>query len=117
MTLWLLDLGTECSLRICIGKPCGGVRPLTVGHDDNVYLKGFVQQALQKEIARLQILPDNICSYQWGKDCSDATIVDGIVKEVLLHNDEYYMAEIDDDAEKIFDRLYMELQAVLLLLY
>jgi hypothetical protein len=43
--------------------------------------------------------------------------VDGIVKEVLLHNDEYYMAEIDDDAEKIFDRLYMELQAVLLLLY
>ena len=41
MTLRLLDLGTECSLRICIGKPCGGVRPLTVGHDDNVFLNGF----------------------------------------------------------------------------
>jgi hypothetical protein len=41
MTLRLLDLGTECSLKICIGKPCGGVRPLTVGHDDNVFLNGF----------------------------------------------------------------------------
>jgi hypothetical protein len=47
MTLWLLDIGTECSLRICIGKPCGGVRPLTVGHDDNVFLNGLAQQAIQ----------------------------------------------------------------------
>lgn len=43
--LQLLDIGTECSLRICIGKPCGGVRPLTVGHDDNVFLHGLAQQA------------------------------------------------------------------------
>jgi hypothetical protein len=55
-------------------------------------LNGFAQQALQKEIARLQVLPEKICSYQLGKGCSDATIVDGIVKEVLLQNDEYYMA-------------------------
>ena len=79
MALRLLDLGTECSLRICIGKPCGGVRPLTVSHDDNVYLNGFAQQVLQKEIARLQILPENLCSYQRGKGCNNATIVDGVV--------------------------------------
>jgi hypothetical protein len=116
MALRLLDLGTECSLCICIGKPCGGVRPLTVGHDDNVFLNGFAQQALQKEIARLQVLPENLCSYQQGKGCSDATIVDGIIKEVMLQNNDFYMAEIDDDAEKMFDRLYIELQGALLLL-
>eukprot|EP00590_Aulacoseira_subarctica_P005294 CAMPEP_0172416722 /NCGR_PEP_ID=MMETSP1064-20121228/3216_1 /TAXON_ID=202472 /ORGANISM="Aulacoseira subarctica , Strain CCAP 1002/5" /LENGTH=1681 /DNA_ID=CAMNT_0013154579 /DNA_START=343 /DNA_END=5384 /DNA_ORIENTATION=- len=116
MALRLLDLGTECSLRICIGKPCGGVRPLTVSHDDNVYLNGFAQQVLQKEIARLQILPENLCSYQRGKGCNNATIVDGVVKEILLQNNTFYMAEIVDDAEKMFDRLFMELQAVLLLL-
>ena len=100
MALRLLDTGTECSLRICIGKPCGGVRPLTVGHDDNVFLNGLAQQAIQQELARLHILPDNICSYQKGKGCADATIVDGIVKEIALQNDDFYLAEIDDDAEK-----------------
>ena len=116
MALRLLDIGTECSLRICIGKPCGGVRPLTVGHDDNVFLNGLAQQAIQQEIARLKIIPENICSYQKGKGCADATIVNGIVKEIALQSGLYYLAEIDDDAEKMFDRLYIELQAVLLLL-
>jgi hypothetical protein len=82
LTLRLLDIGTECSLRICIGKPCGGVRPLTVSHDDNVFLNGLAQQAIQREIARLKILPQNIVSYQKGKGCADATIVDNIVKEI-----------------------------------
>ena len=116
MTLRLLDVGTECSLRICIGKPCGGVRPLTVGHDDNVFLNGLAQQAIQKEIARLKIIPENVCSYQKGKGCADATIVDGIVKEVALQDNRCFVAELDDDAEKMFDRLYLELQIVLLLL-
>ena len=117
MALRLLELRTECSLRICIGKPCGEVRPLAVGHDDNVYLNGFAQQAIQKEIARLQILPENLCSHQKGKGCSNATIVDGVVKEILLQNNKFYMmAEIDDDAGKMFDRLYIELQTALLLL-
>jgi len=75
MTLRLLDTGTECSLRICIGKPCGGVRPLTVGHDDNVFLNGIAQQAIQKEIARNRVLPETVFSYQKGKGCSDATII------------------------------------------
>jgi hypothetical protein len=35
---------------------------------------------------------------------------------VALQNNKYYLAEIDDDAEKMFDRLYLELQAALLLL-
>jgi hypothetical protein len=116
LTLRLLDLGTQCSLRICIAKPCGGVRPLTVGHDDNVFLNGIAQQAIQKEIARTKILPENVCSYQKGKGCNDATIVDSIVKEVALQNNDYYLAEIDDDAEKMFDRLYLEIQAALLML-
>jgi hypothetical protein len=64
MTLRLLDIRTENSLRICVGKPCGGVRPLTVGHADNVFLNGLAQQAIQQEIARNKLLPDNICSYQ-----------------------------------------------------
>jgi len=51
MTLRLLDIGMECSLRFCIGKPHGGVRPLTVGYDDNVFLNGLAQQGKQREIA------------------------------------------------------------------
>jgi len=34
-----------------------------VGHDDNVFLNGLAQQAIQKEIARLKVLPENLCSY------------------------------------------------------
>jgi hypothetical protein len=45
----------------------GGVRPLTVGHDDNVFLNGMAQQAIQREIARLKVLPHNVYSYQKGK--------------------------------------------------
>jgi hypothetical protein len=116
MALWILDIGTESLLQICIGKPCGGVCPLTIGHDDNVFLNGLAQQAIQKEIARIQLLPDNLCSYQRGKGCNDATIVDKVVKEVALQNNTFYPAEIDDDAEKRFDHLHIELQAALLLL-
>jgi hypothetical protein len=116
MALRLLDFGTENSLRICIGKPCGGIRPLTVGHDDNVFLNGIAQQAIQKEIARLKVLPENVCSYQKGKGCAYATIVDCVVKEIALQKDEFFLAELVDDAEKMFDRLHLELQAVLLML-
>jgi hypothetical protein len=114
LALRLLDMGTENSLRICIGKPCGGVRPLTVGHDNNVFLNGIAQQAIQVEIANLKILPENLCSYQRGKGCSDATIVSCVTKEVAIQSDEYYLAEISDDAGKMFDRLYIKLQVALL---
>jgi hypothetical protein len=62
------------------------------------------------------VLPKNICSYQKGMGCSNATIVDGVVKEIALQENQYFIAEIDDDAEKMFDRLYLELQIALLLL-
>jgi hypothetical protein len=75
MALRLLDIGTESSLRRCIGKPCGGVRPLIVGHDNNVFSNGLAQQAIQKEIAHIKLLPENLCSYQRGKGCGDATII------------------------------------------
>jgi hypothetical protein len=94
-------LGTKCSLQICIANPCGGIQPLTVGHGDNVFLNGLAQQALQKEIARLKILPENLCSYQNGKGCGDATIVDSVVKEAALQTNTFYLAEIDDDAKKM----------------
>ncbi len=116
MTLRLLDTGTECSLRICIGKPCGGVRPLTVGHDDNVFLNGIAQQAIQQEIAKNRVLPETIFSYQKGKGCSDATIIDCIVKETAIQNNDHYVADLSDDAEKMFDRLYIEIQIALLML-
>jgi len=116
LTLRLLDIGTECSLTICIGKPCGGVRPLTVSHDDNVFLNGLAQQAIQKEIARLKILPQTIVSYQKGKGCADATIGDNIVKEIALQNNDYFLAELSDNAEKMFNRFYLELQITLSLL-
>jgi len=112
----LLDLGMESSLRICIGKPCGRVCPFRVGHVDNVFLNGLAQQAIQQEIAHLNILPGTLCSYQKGKGCGDATIIDCVIKEVALQENDVYLAEIVDDAEKMFDRLYIELQLVLLML-
>jgi hypothetical protein len=86
------------------------------GHDDNVFLNGLAQQAIQKEIVRLKLLPDNICSYQRGKGCADATIVDQIVNEVALQRNDCYVAKIDDDTEKMFDHLHLEIQAALLML-
>jgi hypothetical protein len=103
MTLRLLDIGTESSLRICIGKPCGGIRPIMVGHDDNAFLNSIAQQATQKEIARLELLPENLCSYQKSKRCGDAVIVNCIVKEVALQTNTFCLAEIDNDAEQMFD--------------
>jgi hypothetical protein len=116
MALRLLDIGTESTLHICIGKPCEGIRPLTVGHDDNVFFNGLTQQAIQKEMARLKLLPENLHSYQKVNGCGDATIIDNIVKEVALQNNNFYLAQIDDDAEKMFARLYLEVQIALLLL-
>jgi hypothetical protein len=81
-----------------------------------VFLNGIAQQALQREIAKAKILPENIYSYQKRKGCADATIVDGIVKEIALQNDDHYMAQLSDHAEKMFDRLYIELQVALLYL-
>lgn len=100
MALRLLDTGTECSLCICIGKPCGGVRPLTVGHDDNIFLNGVAQQAIQQEIAKNGVLPENVYSYQKGKGCTNATLIDSITKEIALQTDEYYVADLSSDAEK-----------------
>jgi hypothetical protein len=51
-----------------------------VSHDDNVFLNGLAQQEIQQEIAWLKILPEKLCSYQKGKGCGDATIVDTVVK-------------------------------------
>lgn len=39
-----------------------------------------------------------------------------MVKEIALQNDDYYLEELSDDAEKMLDRLYIELQIALLLL-
>ena len=55
MAFRLLDICTECSLQICIGKPCGSVRPFMVGHNDNVFLTGLAQQAIQQEISKKKI--------------------------------------------------------------
>jgi hypothetical protein len=87
-----------------------------VGHDDNVFLNGLAQQAIQKEISRMNVLPPNIVSFQKGKGCADATIIDLVVKEIALQNNYFYLAELSDDAEKISDRLYMEIQIALSLL-
>jgi hypothetical protein len=87
-----------------------------VGHNDNVFLNGLAQQAIQKEIARTNLLPDNLYSYQKGKGCVDAIIIGCIVKEIAVQNDDYYLVELSDDTEKMFHRLYVELQMALLLL-
>ena len=84
-------------------NPCGRVCPLTVGHDNNVYLNGLAQRAIQREIARLNLLSDNLYSYQKGKGCNDATMVDCIVREIAVQNDDFYLAELSNDAEKMFD--------------
>jgi len=81
-----------------------------------VFLNKLAQQAIQNEIARIKLLPKNLCSYQKKKGCGDATIVDNVVKEVALQNNMFYLAEINDNTEKMFDRLYLELQAALILL-
>jgi hypothetical protein len=83
----------------------GGVRPLSVGHDDNVFLNGLAQQAIQKEFSWNKLFPESLCSYQRGKGCSDATIIDTIVLEVALQKNACYLAIIDDNAEKMFDIL------------
>jgi hypothetical protein len=99
-----------------MGKPCGGVRHLMVRQDDNVFLNGIAQQAIQQEIAKHKILPENVFSFQKGKGCSDATLIDTIIKETALQNNDYYMADLSDDAKKMFDRLYLDLQIALLYL-
>lgn len=58
-------LELNCSLRNCIRKPVLSQS----GHDDNVFLNSLAQQAIQEEIARLNIMPENVCSYQKGNGC------------------------------------------------
>jgi len=42
--------------------------------------------------------------------------VDGVRKEIAIQSNKYYVAGIGDDAEKMFDQLFLALQLVLLLL-
>jgi len=43
-------------------------------------------------------------------------VIDGIVKEIALQNNDFYLAERSDDVKKMLDRMYIELQLALLLL-
>jgi hypothetical protein len=62
------------------------------------------------------MLPENLCSYQKEKGSGNATILDSVVKEIALQSNTFFLAEIDDDAEKMFNWLYLEIQIALLLL-
>jgi hypothetical protein len=57
---YIIKCKLQMTMRLCIGKPCGIVHPLIVGHDDNVYLNGLAQKAIQREIARVNLLPENL---------------------------------------------------------
>jgi hypothetical protein len=83
-------------------------------YNDSVYLNGFAQRSLHCLLSQHNVLPPNLCSYQKGKGCSNATLIDSIVQDVALEENQYYFAKIDDGAEKMFDRLYIELQITLL---
>jgi len=114
LTLRLIDEFTERAYRICIPKPDGGVRPLTVAHDDNCFLNANIQKSFQRSMREKKIINENIFSFQKGKSCADATIIDCIIRELALASGNRYVACLEEDLEKMFDRIPCELQALLL---
>jgi len=109
LSLRIIDRETERSLRVCIPKADEGVRPITVAHDDNCFMNMLVQKAFQSQVDKR--LPRYLSSFRKGRGCQDATLVDGVVRELALQYGDGYVGIIEDDLEKMYDRIYIELQA------
>ena len=114
LTLRLIDRNKQNSLRICIPKPDGSVRPITVASDDLCFTNHLLRVELHKELENNKALPENLISFRKGKNCSDATITDNVIRELSLQNNDSFVAIISEDIEKMYDRIHIDLQGLIL---
>ena len=114
LTLRLIDRNKQNSLRVCIPKGDGSVRPITVASDDLCITNHLVRLELHKDLEKSGVLPENLISFRKGRSCSDATITDNIIKELSLQENESYVAIISEDIEKMYDRIHIDLQGLIL---
>jgi hypothetical protein len=110
LSLRMIDRFTEQSLRICIPKGEGKVRPITVAADDLAFLNSIVQKSFQGQVK----IRDWITSFRRGMGCTNSTLTDCPVKELALSSGDKYVAIFNNDLEKMFDRMTREVQALAL---
>jgi hypothetical protein len=97
--------------RVLIDKPHSlDKRPISILHAYDSYLDTIVNKRLSSAVESLNILDHTIAAYRKGKSVTDLTLNHiTAVQDALRHNNAF-LAQLDEDKEKYFDRLSPELQ-------
>jgi hypothetical protein len=97
--------------RVLIDKPNStDKRPISLLHAYDSYLDNIVNSRLSPTVEALDILDSTIAAYRKGHSCTNLTLDHLIAIQDTLRHKEFILAQLDEDKEKYFDRLTMELQ-------
>ena len=87
-------------------------RPITLNHDWEAFLTGWISDKMSDELEQAHTLPQYITAYHKGKLIDDLTL-----KHIIFLEDTHQFpfdvsAALSDNIEKIFDRITTETQIV-----
>jgi hypothetical protein len=106
---------TKIMARIPIPKP-GSVdrRPISVMHAIEAHLSTIVAYHLDKSLENTKALPRYITAYRKNKSCVDITLSHAAAIEDVIQHQHTIIGQLDEDFEKYFDRITLEMQCVAL---
>ena len=101
--------------RIPIPKPNSvDRRPISVMHAIEAHLSTIIAQSLHRGIESANLLPPHIFAYRENKSCNDITLSHAAAIEDTMQHRHTVYAQIDEDLEKYFDRITLEMQCAAL---
>ena len=97
--------------RVLIDKPHSlDKRPISILHAYDSYLDTIVNKRLSSAVESLNVLDHTIAAYRKGKSVTDLTLAHILAVQDALRHNNAFLAQLDEDKEKYFDRLSPELQ-------
>ena len=101
--------------RLPIPKPePGATRPLALLHDINAFLIAMVSEKLGQGLEATGAIPRETIAYRAGHGTDDITLAVMAIREDALES-KTLTAIIEEDEEKFFDRVVLELQLLALI--
>lgn len=101
--------------RVPIPKTAPGeTRPLAIINDIYCYVCFSISKPFTTALEKLNILFEEIHAYREEHGCDLITLLQAVLKEDALQNNKCYVC-IDEDEEKFFDRISLELQLAALI--
>jgi hypothetical protein len=91
-------------------------RPISLFNALDSYIDTLVNRHLSSTVEKLNILDESIAAYRPGKSCTDVTLKHITAVEDVHQHQNQFLAQIDEDKAKYFDRITPELQMLPFLL-